>query len=110
MNDAFDGKIPLLPSRPETNVDIRSTRQIDSKALNQFMLSCLVQRIAPHIHRWNRNVIFGSDRLREDVGWTPEYTFPAAVEHTYRWFRDSGRHESHTFDFGWEDELLKALG
>ena len=109
MDEAFDGKIPLIPSAPNANVDIRSTQQINHLALNQFMLSCLVQRIAPHLHRWNRNVVFGVDRLRRDVGWTPEHTFPAAAEHTYRWFRDSGRHESLNFEFGWEDELLRHV-
>jgi nucleoside-diphosphate-sugar epimerase len=109
MDDAFDGKIPLIPSAPNANVDIRTERRVDSKALNQFMLSCLVQRIAPHLHRWNRNVVFGIDRLRRDVGWTPEFSFPAAVEHTYRWFRDSGRHTSLQFDFGWEDELIRRV-
>lgn len=109
MDDAFDGKIPLIPARPDAKVDIRASQQINPIALNQFMLSCLVQRIAPHIHRWNRNVIFGIDRLRRDVGWEPEYTFPAAVEQTWRWFRDSGRSEQQSFEFGWEDELIRQV-
>ena len=109
MDDAFDGKIPLIPSRPDAKVDIRASQQINPIALNQFMLSCLVQRIAPHIHRWNRSVIFGIDRLRRDVGWEPEYTFPAAVEQTWRWFRDSGRSEQQSFEFGWEDELIRQV-
>lgn len=109
MDDAFEGKLALTSSRPNARVDIRTRARMDSRAANQFMLSCLVQRIAPHLHHWNRNVVFGIDRLRRDVGWTPEFTFPAAVEHTYRWFRDSGRHESLTFDFGWEDELIRQV-
>jgi nucleoside-diphosphate-sugar epimerase len=109
MDDAFDGKLSLVPSRPNARVDVRSSGQMDSRAINQFMLSCLVQRIAPHLHRWNRNVVFGTGRLRRDVGWTAEYGFPAAVEQTYRWFRDTGRHESHAFDFGWEDELIRRV-
>ena len=109
MDDVFDGRVPLIRSRPDAKVDIRTERQMDSKAINQFMLSCLVQRIAPHLHRWNRSVIFSIERLREDAGWTPEIDFPTAVEKTYRWFRDTGRHESQAFEFGWEDELIRQV-
>ncbi len=108
MDDLCAGKVPLAPATVDARVDIRTTTQ-QSGALNQFMLSCLVQRIAPHLHHWNRSVVFGVDRLRRDVGWEPEFTFPAAVEHTYEWFRRHGRHETLQPDFAWEDELLRQV-
>ena len=49
-------------------------------------------------------------RLREDVGFRPAYTFEAAVEHTYDWFRREKLNESLQFDFSWEDNLLERLG
>jgi hypothetical protein len=50
--------------------------------------------------------VFSVERMREDVGWKPEFTFPAAVDHTYAWFRQQGLHESSRFDWSWEDQLL----
>ena len=42
-----------------------------------FQINRILQRIAPHLHHWNKSVFFGIRRLEQDVGWTPEYTFPA---------------------------------
>ena len=47
----------------------------------------LVQRLAPWTHHWNKSTFFSVDRLWEDIGFRPAYTFAAAVEHTYEWFR-----------------------
>lgn len=69
----------------------------------------LVQRVAPHIHHWNASVFFSVDRLRQDIGWEPEYRFAAAVQQTYEWFRREGLDESSEFDFGFEDELVARL-
>jgi dTDP-D-glucose 4,6-dehydratase len=68
----------------------------------------LVQKIAPNLHRWDRNVVFGIDRLRRDIGWEPEYTFRSMVEHTYEWFRRVGLDTSLQLDFTFEDQLLAA--
>lgn len=104
MDEAFDGKI-LLTSKPPKNMYTAAPE--DQTALNRSMLSCLVQHISPHLYRWNRNAIFSVERLRSDVGWSPDFTFAAAVEQTYRWFRNSGQQEQASFDFSWEDELLR---
>ena len=74
-----------------------------------FLLSFLVQRLAPHLHRWNRSVVFSIERLREEVGWRPEFTFESAVEHTYAWFRRERLHETARFDWSWEDQLLRLI-
>ena len=70
----------------------------------------LIQKLAPNIHHWNDSTFFSVERLREDVGFRPAYTFEAAVEHTYDWFRREKLDESLQFDFSWEDNLLERLG
>lgn len=70
----------------------------------------LIQKVAPHIHRWNSSVFFSVDRLRGDIGWEPEYGFRAAVEQTYEWFRREGLDQTRAFDFSFEDGLLERLG
>jgi len=108
MDDLFDGRVAMDPAAPEARIDIRTTAAQSKLAASRFMLSFLVQRLAPNIHHWNRNVVFGVDRLRRDVGWEPEFTFPAAVEHTWEWFRREGL-DKRDFDFGWEDQLLRQV-
>ncbi|MCA9821683.1 MAG: NAD-dependent epimerase/dehydratase family protein [Dehalococcoidia bacterium] len=70
----------------------------------------LIQKVAPHIHRWNSSVIFSIDRLRADIGWEPEYTFRSMVEQTYDWYCSAGLDRTGTFDFSFEDQLLERLG
>ena len=70
----------------------------------------LIQRLAPNIHDWNDSTFFSIERLREDVGFRPAYTFASAVEQTYDWFRREKLDESLQFDFSWEDNLIKRLG
>ncbi|MBM4385994.1 MAG: hypothetical protein FJ091_21845, partial [Deltaproteobacteria bacterium] len=107
MDDLYAGRASLARGQANAKVDIRSATQTSQLINQRFQLTMLVQRIAPHIHHWNRNIVFGIDRLREDVGWRPELTFPSAVEHTYAWFRQQGLHETLKFDWGWEDQLLE---
>ena len=109
MDDLYTGGAWLAPGRVQANIDIRSTETVDALVRQRFLLTFLVQRIAPHLHFWNKSVVFGIDRLREDVDWTPEFTFASAVEHTYEWFRRERRHESMRFDWSWEDELLRLV-
>ena len=68
-----------------------------------------LQRIAPHLHHWNRSVCFGIERLRRDVGWEPEYSFPEAVAQTWEWMQRKGLDRRMEFDFGFEDELLARI-
>ncbi len=69
-----------------------------------------MQRLAPNIHGWNRNVFFSIDRLKRDVGWEPQFTFRGAVEQTWEWMRAERLHETLNFDFEVEDELIKRVG
>jgi nucleoside-diphosphate-sugar epimerase len=106
MDDLHAGRASLAPGRVQAKIDIRSTESPGALQRQRFLLTFLVQRIAPHIHDWNRSVVFSVERMREDVGWKPEFTFPAAVDHTYARFRQQGLHESSRFDWSWEDQLL----
>lgn len=109
MDALFDGEISLDGSRPDVRVDAAKAPAASHVSTQPFLLSMLVQRIAPNIHRWNKSVLFGVERLRRDVGWEPQVRFPVAVEETWRWFRDSGLAETKSFDFGWEDKILQGL-
>lgn len=70
----------------------------------------LIQKVAPHIHHWNASVFFSVDRLKNDIGWEPEYSFRAAVEQTYEWYRREGLDQTGEFDFSFEDRLIERLG
>jgi nucleoside-diphosphate-sugar epimerase len=109
MDDLFDGRVAARLVPVKAKVDIRSTERPDELQRNRFLLSMLVQRIAPHLHRWNASVVFGVDRLREDVGFEPEVRFPAAVAQTFEWFQAERVAEKQSFDFSFEDELLRLV-
>ena len=77
--------------------------------INRFMLSMLVQQIAPHIHHWDRSALFSVDKLRRHCGWEPQLTFPRSVERTWDWYQSEGLHETQNFDFSFEDELIRLV-
>ena len=76
---------------------------------NMRLVQGLVQRLNPQLHHWNHNTVFSIDRMREDFGFEPEYTFDSAVEQTYDWFRREGLEKVRQYDFGWEDELIQRI-
>jgi len=110
MDELWSGQRTIELPLAESKSDIRSSeRKPDSIQLNRFMLTMLVQQIAPNIHRWDRSVLFSVDKLRRHVGWEPELTFPASVERTWRWYQSEGLPESQEFDFAFEDELIRLV-
>lgn len=109
MEDLWQGRIELELPKAQAKVDTRTKAKISRMMINRFMLSMLVQQIAPHIHHWNRSALFGIDKLRRDCGWEPELSFPRAVERTWRWYQSEGLPESQSFDFGFEDELIQLV-
>lgn len=116
MDDLWDGRLQLdLGEQAKALIDIRTSddpavlaRAAEGRRL--FALARLVQRLAPNLHRWDSSTLFSIERLRQDIGWTPEYTFPAMVEQTYDWFRREGLDQSLRFDWTFEDQLLAHLG
>jgi nucleoside-diphosphate-sugar epimerase len=108
MDDIYAGRVPLTDAPIQVRIDTRSEDDARGQAL--FQINRIIQRIAPHLHHWNRSVFFSIDRLRADTGWQPELTFRAAVAQTWEWMRESGRHESLDFDFAFEDRLIERIG
>ena len=107
MDDIYAGKISLSDQSMQVKVDTGAQRDPRGEAL--FQVNRIIQRLAPNVHHWDRSVFFSIDRLKEDTGWQPEYTFQAAVEETWEWMQTSGRAESVDFDFGFEDQLLERI-
>ena len=95
-------------------VEAPGSRGMDEARLAQLhgraRITQMIQRLGSPLHPWNWSTVFSSDRLRRDTGWEPDYTFSAAVAHTYEWFRREGLDETRQFDFAWEDALLEHLG
>jgi hypothetical protein len=68
-----------------------------------------MQRLAPNLHRWDRTVIFGIGRLRDDVGFVPRHDFTSMVESTYDWYRDEDTEADAKPDWSLEDEILSLV-
>jgi nucleoside-diphosphate-sugar epimerase len=107
MDDIYAGRLALSGGPVSVRIDTRSDADRRGQAL--FQVNRIIQRIAPHIHHWNRSVLFSIERLKQDVGWAPEYTFKGAVEQTWEWMESSGRSQSLEFDFEMEDRLIEEI-
>lgn len=109
MEDLWQGRIEVKLPQAEAKVDIRAKAKISQIMINRFMLSMLVQQIAPHIHHWDRSALFSVDKLRRHCGWEPELSFSRAVERTWEWYLSEGLPDSQHFDFSFEDELIDLV-
>ena len=107
MDDIYAGRMSLSGRPMQVNIDTRGG--YDDRAAVLFGVQRILQRLAPHLHHWNRSVFFSIDRLRRDLGWEPEYTFPAAVAQTWDWMQREGLDRTRDFDFGFEDDLIARL-
>ena len=108
MDALYAGEIELGGGPVQANIDIRAARR-DERAVRLFQLQRIIQRIAPHLHHWNRSVLFSIERLKRDTGWAPEYSFRAAAEQTYEWMLAEGLDRTRDFDFSFEDNLLERI-
>lgn len=113
MDALWDGEISLAPdSGVRSRIEVRSSDEARARMLAtraRFQLSTLVQHIAPNLHRWNQSVVFGIDRLRTDIGWQPQHTFRSMVEAAYEWFCRTGLDRAISFDWEFEDEIVRLL-
>ena len=109
MEALWSGELEVSLPETTTHADTRSSSAASHVQNYRFMLTMLVQQIAPNIHHWDRSAIFSIDKLRRHVGWEPELTFPAAVERTWRWYQAEGLSASQAdeFDFRFEDRLIE---
>lgn len=113
MEGLWEGEISFDHGEAtKTNIDIRTSGQARKRQdglRTRFKLATLVQRLAPNIHRWNRNVFFSVEKLQELTGWKPEHDFAAMVAKTHDWYRAEGLDASQTFDWTFEDHLIDHL-
>ena len=109
MNDLWEGRVEVEMPRTQTKADTRGKEKAERLMMNRFMLTMLVQQIAPNIHYWDRSTIYSVDKLRRHTGWEPELDFSRSVERTWRWYQAEGLDKAQEFDFGFEDELLKLV-
>ncbi len=109
MNDLWEGRVEVEMPRTQSKADIRGKEKSERLMVNRFMLTMLLQQIAPNIHYWDRSAIFSVDKLRRDTGWEPELDFARSVERTWRWYQAEGLDKTQEFDFGFEDELVKLV-
>lgn len=113
MDQLWDGALLLDEGAPSASlIDTRTSEAALARAETSrrlFLLTRLVQRIAPNLHRWNSSTMFSIERLKADIGWVPEYTFAAMVEQTYEWFCREGLDKSLAFDWTFEDALLDHI-
>jgi nucleoside-diphosphate-sugar epimerase len=112
MEDLWDGRIEFESgggqSRP--NIDIRTSEEAARRQAaisHRFRFTTVIPRLAPNIHRWNRNVVFSIDALRRDTGWEPEHNLASMVGHTHAWHTKTGGRD---FDWSYEDQILGRLG
>ena len=108
MEDLWLGRLEVKLPKTQTKADTRSGHPVsDHVQTNRFMLTMLVQQIAPNIHHWDRSTLFSVEKLRRHVGWEPELTFKASVERTWRGYQAAGLDKTQQFDFTFEDELIR---
>lgn len=70
----------------------------------------LLQHLVPGTHGWNRSVVFSIQKLKDHLGFEPQYTFASGMQQTYEWFQREGLADRLDFDFHPEDEILARLG
>ena len=115
MEALWTGELELGSGKANVGLDTRTsaaTTKNPRAALlrRRFQVAQLVQHLAPNIHWWDRSVVFGIDRLRDDTGWEPQHDFGSMVEDTYDWFCRAGLDRSRTYDWDLEDAILAELG
>ena len=114
MDDLWDSRVEVTPGQSKTKVtmDIRSSDEARKRAVKFArvnIMSMLIQRLAPNIHRWDEDVVFGIERLKTDIDWSPRHTMETMVADTYRWWRDAGLHVRQDHNWQLEDQILDLL-
>ena len=54
------------------------------------------------------SMVFGIDRIREELGWKPSMTIAEGLADSYRWFEEGGR-EKYKYDFCEDERILAEL-
>jgi nucleoside-diphosphate-sugar epimerase len=112
MDDMWDDRFHLERSTPTAARPAGSTGPAanpNAAGSNISLMNSLIQRLNPQLHRWNKNVFFSIDAMREDFGFTPKFTFRTAVEQTYDWYLREGKDKTNKYDWSFEDQLLAKV-
>lgn len=109
MEDLWHGRVEIQMTQVKSSADTRGKERPDPVMITRFLLTMLVQQIAPHLYHWDQSAVFSVDKLRRHVGWEPEYTTQGAIEQTWHWYRSTERPETQAFDFAFEDDLLRLV-
>ena len=109
MDDIWTDRVSLAGSTVQLRAPRTYATGLPTNESNLRFANSLVQRLNPQLHHWNHNTVFAIDRMREDFGFVPDYTFETAVEQTYDWFMSQGLDKVRQYDFGWEDTLIEAI-
>jgi len=107
MDEIYAGRFSIADGAVAPRIDTRSQDETRNQSL--FQVNRIMPRLAPNIHHWNQNVCFSIERLKEDTGWRPEYSFRGAVEQTWEWMQSTGRDQTLEFDYAFEDRLVDAI-
>lgn len=112
MNQLWDGMIEINPAAQTSavRIDIRPSEAAHSRRAGtavRYKLATIIQRLAPSIHHWNRNVLFGIDKVRRDIGFEPEFGLVDMIAEVRDWMEA----ESVRNDFDWtlEDQILELV-
>lgn len=112
MNNLWDGNVSLdTGSINKVNIDIRvsetskATRQ--ENTIVRFRLANLVQRLAPNIHRWDKDVYFGIDRICSTLDFKPEKGIEDMISEVYEWMQAEKVNPEFNWEF--EDQILELL-
>jgi len=113
MDQLWDNEVTLTPpDETRVSMDIRPTRDAVHPVMphrHKFPLANIIQRLQPSIHRWSSDTVFSVDAMKALTGWTPEYTFDQAVEHSYQWWSGTDLHNTVVQDWIYEDEILAMV-
>ena len=114
MEALWTGQLEVGDAGANIGMDIRSSTKAAQSPraqmlMRRFQIAQLVQHLAPNIHWWNQSTVFSIDRLRNDVGWEPQYDLASMASQTYDWFCATGLDETAEYDWSLEDQILAHI-
>ena len=112
MDRMWDGEIRVSPlGGTGASMDIRPTAAARDRVMphmHKVPLASLTQRLQPSLHRWDADVVFSVDAMKEVTGWSPRHDFASMVADTHAWWMESDR-SGIEHDFTFEDEILDLV-
>ena len=59
-------------------------------------------------YNWRGSIVYGNEKLRRELGWSPRYDIRSGVEMTYQWWLDQSL-DKEPWDFSSDDQALAWL-